>query len=32
MNIKELKSYAKAHRNGWQDLINHEEEGVGSMC
>lgn len=32
MNIEELKVYAKCCRNDFQDLIFHEEEGVGSIC
>ena len=31
MNIEELKAYAKVFRNGWQDLIVHQEESVGSV-
>lgn len=32
MNFEELKVYAKAFRNGWKDLIVHEEEDVRSIC
>lgn len=32
MNIEELNVYAKASRNGWKDIIFHEEEGVESVC
>lgn len=32
MNIEDPKAYAKAFRNGWQDLIVHEEVGVESVC
>ena len=29
MNVEDLKIYAKNCRNGWKDLILHEEEGMG---
>ena len=32
MIIEELRTYAKHCRNGWQDLILHEEEGMRSIC
>ena len=32
MSIEELRTHAKHCRNGWHDLILHEEEGVGSVC
>lgn len=32
MNIENIKAYAKGYCNGWQDLIVHKEEGVGSVC
>jgi len=32
MNIGEVKSYAKAGHDGWQDLIGHEEQSMGSIC
>jgi len=32
MNIEELRAYAKHCCNGWQDVILHGEEGVGSVC
>ena len=32
MSVEDLKTYAKDCRNGWQDLIVHEEEGMGTVC
>ena len=32
MNIQELRTYAKYFHNGWQDLLLHEEGGVGWVC
>ena len=32
MRIEDLRTYAKNCRNGWQDLIIHEEEGMGFVC
>ena len=32
MNVEDLRIYAKNCRNGWQDLILHEEEGMGMVC
>ena len=32
MSIEELRTYAKHCRNGWNDLILHEEERVVSVC
>ena len=32
MNVEDLRIYAKNFRNGWQDLIIHEEEGMGTVC
>ena len=31
MSIEELRTYAKHFRNGWQDLIIHEKEGMRSV-
>ena len=31
MSVEDLKIYAKNCRNGWQDLILHEEEGTGMV-
>ena len=32
MSVEDLKTYAKNCRNGWHDLIFHEEEGMGILC
>ena len=32
MSIEQLRTYAKNFRNGWQDLIIHEEKVMGSVC
>ena len=32
MSVKDLRIYAKNCRNGWKDLILHEEEGMGTVC
>ena len=32
MNIEELRTYANHCCKGWQDLILHEENGVGLVC
>jgi hypothetical protein len=32
MSLEEVRAYAKFCRNGWQDLIGHEKEGIGSIC
>ena len=32
MNVEDLQIYAKNCRNGFQDLILHEEEGTGMIC
>ena len=32
MNVEDLRTYAKNCRNGLQDLIFHEEEGIGTVC
>ena len=32
MNIEEVKAYAKTCLNSWRNLIDHEEEGMGSIC
>lgn len=32
MNIEDLPSYPNLYHDGWQELIGHEEEGMGSMC
>ena len=32
MSVEDLKKYAKNCRNGWQDLIFYEEEGMGIVC
>ena len=32
MNVEDLRIYAKKCRNGFQDLILHEEEGTGTVC
>ena len=32
MSVEDLKKYAKNCRNGWQDLIVHEEVGMGTVC
>ena len=32
MSVEDLKTYAKNCRNGWHDLIVHEEDGMGTVC
>ena len=32
MIVEDLRIYAKNCRNGWKDLILHEEEGMGTVC
>ena len=32
MSIEKLRTYPNHCRNGWQDLIIHEEQGMGSVC
>ena len=32
MSVEDLKTYAKNFRNGWHDLIVHEQEGMGTVC
>ena len=32
MNVEDLRTYAKNCRNGLQELIFHEEEGIGIVC
>ena len=32
MNVEDLRIYAKNCRNCFQDLILHEEEGMGMVC
>ena len=32
MSVEDLKTYAKNFRNGWKDLIVHEEQGMGTIC
>ena len=32
MYTEDIKEYARACRNGWQELIVNEEEGVGLVC
>ena len=32
MSVEDIKKYAKNCRNGWHDLIVHEEEGMGTVC
>ena len=32
MNVEDLQIYANNCRNGWQDLILHEEEGTEMVC
>ena len=32
MSVEDVRIYAKNCRNGWQDLIIHEEEGTGTVC
>ena len=32
MNVEDLRTYAKNCRNGLQDLIFHEEEGIRTVC
>ena len=32
MSVEDLKTYANNCRNGWHDLIFHEEEGMGTVC
>ena len=31
MSVEDLKTYAKNCRNGWHDLIFHEEESMGTV-
>ena len=32
MSFEYLKTYAKNRRNGWHELIFHEEDGMGMIC
>ena len=32
MSIEYLWAYEKSLLDGWKDLINHEEEHIGSVC
>ena len=32
MSVEDLKTYAKNCRNGWQDVIFHEQDGMGTVC
>ena len=32
MILENLRAYAKTCRDGWKDLINHEDEGIGLVC
>ena len=32
MSVEYLKTYAKNFRNGWRDLILHEQEGMRTVC
>ena len=32
ISVESLKTYANNCRNGWKDLIVHEQEGIGMVC
>ena len=32
MSVEDVRTYEKNYRNGWQDLIVHEKEGMGTVC
>ena len=32
MSVEDLRTYANNCRNVWQDLIIHEQDGIGSVC